>query len=112
MHGDNMHKTIKWLPDLVLFENYGGKWEKYLNAIYKYFSKDFVDNKPCYKGIKLALKKHPMEQGKEATFWHLISEGKKEEDRIPDLRRCERIRCPGLIIEHDTDENLKVWQNK
>jgi len=112
MYGDNMHSTITWLPDLVLFENYDGNWGKYLNALYRYFSKDFVENKPRYKGVRLALKKHPMEQGKEATFWHLISTGKTEKDRIPDFRRCERIRWPSPIIEHDTDENLKVWQNK
>ncbi|MBC8185568.1 hypothetical protein H8E88_31160 [candidate division KSB1 bacterium] len=111
-HGDNGHNSIKWLHDLVLFEKYGGDWDKYLNVIYQYFSKDFIENKPRYKGIKLALKKHPMEQGKEATFWHLISTGKTEEDRIPDFRRCERIRWPKPIIEHDTDGILKVWKNK
>lgn len=107
-----MHNTIDWLPDLVLFEDFNGDWERYLNELYKYFSQDFISNKPKYKGIKLALKKHPMELGKEATFWHIISTGKNEDDRIPDIRRCERIRWPSPIIDHDTDDNLKVWQNR
>ncbi|MNH30689.1 hypothetical protein D3C79_909980 [compost metagenome] len=43
---------------------------------------------------RLGLKRHPVIQGKEATFWHMISEGNDEAERLPDLRRCERIRWP------------------
>jgi hypothetical protein len=53
-----------------------------------------------------------MEQGKEATFWHMISEGHDEQNRTPDLRRCERIRWPRAIIEHSTDPAVKVWTNQ
>jgi len=106
-----MLSKTSWLPDLVLLENYNGDWEKYLEIIYGYFVKDFVKSKPKYRGIKLALKKHPMIEGKEATFWHLISKGKEEKERMPDLRRCERIRWPRPIIEHCKDPVLKVWQN-
>ena len=101
-----------WLPELVLFENYDGNWEKYLSAIYEFFCEDFVKSKPSYRGIKLSLKRHPMIDGKEATFWHIITSGKSEDERIPDLRRCERIKWPKPIIENDKDPVLKVWQNK
>jgi len=74
-----------WLPELILFEDYEGNWDNYLEAIYTIFWEDFVNSKPSFQGRKLALKKHPVIQGKEATFWHIISEGKQEEDRIPDL---------------------------
>jgi hypothetical protein len=53
-----------------------------------------------------------MEQGKEATFWHLISEGKVEGERLPDMRRCERIRWPRPIIEHADEPVIKIWENK
>lgn len=47
---------------------------------------------------------------KEATFWHLVSTGKIEEDRNIDLRRCERIRWPKPIIEHSTEQgHIYVW---
>jgi hypothetical protein len=62
--------------------------------------------------VRLALKRHPVIQGKEATFWHLISEGKGEEERLPDLRRCERIRWPKPIIEHSDEATIKVWGNE
>lgn len=73
-----MTVSIDWLPPLVLLEEYGGDWDRYLTALYDFFTHDFIDKTPSFKGIKLALKRHPVIQGKEATFWHLISEGKVE----------------------------------
>jgi hypothetical protein len=101
-----------WLPPLVLFSDYGGNWERYVEVLYEYFRQDFIDDTPSFRGARLALKRHPMEQGKEATFWHLISEGSNEEERLPDLRRCERIRWPRPIIEHADESGIKVWENE
>lgn len=103
-----MSETPAWLPPLVLFE---GDWEKYLDALYGYFKQDFIDSRPSFKGRRLGLKKHPLNKGKEATFWHFIQEGSNEDDRIPDLRRCERIRWPRLVIEYAEEPVLKIWEN-
>ena len=101
-----------WLPPLVFFDNYDGNWDRYLDALYDYFRKDFLESKPSYRGVKLALKRHPVIQGKEATFWHLISKGSSEADRIPDMRRCERIRWPRPIIENGSEPVVKIWENE
>jgi hypothetical protein len=106
-----MREIPDWLPPLVLFEDFQGNWDTYLEAIYARFKQDFVDNKPVFQGQRLGLKRLPLSFGKEATFWHLIQEGKKEEDRVPDLRRCERIRWPKPVIEHDEDSVIKLWRN-
>ena len=103
--------TLDWLPPLVLLADYNGDWDQYVEALYAYFTRDFVDSKPLFRGARLALKRHPLIKGKEATFWHLISEGLYEEERLPDLRRCERIRWPRPIIEHCNDREIKVWEN-
>lgn len=100
------------LPDLVLLEDYHGKWEDYLNALYGYFVQDFITAPPRFNGVRLALKRHPMIQGKEATFWHFISEGEEETSRLPDMRRCERIRWIKPIIESSSDSNVKMWEEK
>lgn len=100
-----------WLPELVLLKDSNGNWEQYLEVLYGYFKQDFVHNAPLFRQKKLALKRHPISKGKEATFWHLISEGKSEEDRFIDLRRCERIRWPKPIIENSYDNYVKVWKN-
>jgi len=107
-----MMTTPDWLPPLVLFETYNGDWEQYVEAVYAFFKRDFIESSPLFRGIRLALKRHPVLQGKEATFWHLISEGKSEEERLPDIRRCERIRWPRPIIEHSEESLIKVWENE
>lgn len=106
-----MTENPKWLPPLVLFSAYNGEWEKYLDALYVFFRKDFIDSRPSFRGRRLGFKKHPIEKGKEATFWHFIQEGQTEEDRIPDIRRCERIRWPKPVIEKSEDKAIKVWEN-
>ena len=100
----------EWLPPLEELKAYGGDFPRYLEAIYKIFCADFVTSKPVYAGKRMGLKRHPVVQGKEATFWHMISEGSNEAERLPDLRRCERIRWPKPIIENATDTALKVWR--
>ena len=107
-----MTTDLKWLPELVRLDTYNGNWDRYLEVIYNFFTKDFVDDQPTYQGRKLALKRLPMYEGKEATFWHIISEGNTEESRTPNLRRCERIKWPRPIIENSADPVIKLWHNK
>ena len=107
-----MRGTPDWLPELELFSDYRGDWKLYLDAIYKIFCQNFIDSKPLFRGERLALKRHPIVDGKEATFWHMTSEGRIEAERIPDFRRCERIRWPRPVIENEHDPALKVWSEK
>jgi hypothetical protein len=107
-----MTDSISWLPALALFEDYGGDWNRYLDALYAFFKQDFIDSRPVYNRVTLALKRHPVIQNKEATFWHIISEGDSEADRVPDMRRCERIRWPRPVIEHSGDTAIKIWANE
>lgn len=106
-----MSEQPEWLPSLVLLTEHGGDWERYLAAIYAWFVQDFVVGKPDFCGRPIGLKRHPVSLGKEATFWHMVSDGLVEEDREIDLRRCERIRWPSPVIEHSTGNVVKVWEN-
>lgn len=36
--------------------------------------------------------------GKHFGFWRVISDGELEDDRLPDLRRCERITWIAYLI--------------
>jgi len=107
-----MSNSPAWLPPLVLFSDYGGVWDRYLDALYNWFKQDFIDNKPVFQGRRLGLKRYPMTHGKEATFWHMIQEGEAEDERTPDFRRCERIRWPKPIIERDGEPSIRVWRNR
>jgi len=101
-----------WLPDLVTMAEFEGQWPDYLDAIYDIFRRDFVQSKPRYVAKRFALKRHPLSEGKEATFWHLISEGSNEKERTPDMRRCERIGWPRPMIEAIGLGNVCVWKNE
>lgn len=104
----------EWLPPLVLLEDSHGNWETYVEVLHEHFLRDFVHSKPTWPGKSVGLKRHPEYDGKSATFWHLISDGSSEEDRIPNFRRCERIRWPKPIMGTYTghkpnDSSMVVW---
>ena len=99
------------LPDLIELSEFGGDFSKYLEAVYELFKQDFICKQPTYRGIRLGLKKHPQFEGKEATFWHMTSEGEDEATRTPDLRRMERIKWPAVLINQSEHPYLIVWEN-
>lgn len=101
-----------WLPELVWLKDSGGNWDNYLEALYWFYSKDFIEDKPVFKGNKLRIKRHPRLNGKDATFWHIIQKGEIEKQKIPELRRCERIRWPKPIIENHANPEIKVWEKR
>lgn len=103
--------TQTWLPALITLEEHAGNWDRYLKVIYGHFRRDFVLSQPRFKGSRVGIRRKPDDQDKEATFWHLISEG-EEDERYPNLRRCERIRWPRPIIEHHEELCIKVWENQ
>jgi hypothetical protein len=110
--GGDVKVIPSWLPSLVLFEDYEGDWHRYLDALYEFFKSDFINGRLVFEGRRVGLKRHPFSQYKEATFWHLISEGSIEDHRLPDMRRCERIRWPKPVMENSRDGVIKMWKNK
>ncbi|MFA5010072.1 MAG: hypothetical protein WC553_02480 [Patescibacteria group bacterium] len=102
--------TIDWLPAIVELGEHSGNWDKYIDAIYAHYCKDFVASKPLFRGLPVVSRFAPPLNGKGITFWHLVSEGKTEATRIPDLRRCERVCWVRPMIENSA--SLKVWEVK
>lgn len=106
-----MSDHIDWLPPLVLLADSGGEWDVYLAALYDVFVRDFVRSRPPFRGRPLHLKRYPLSEGKEATFWHFISEGKDEAQRKIDTSRCERLPWPRPIIEAVDSGRVRCWSN-
>lgn len=98
------------LPDLVHYTDYTNN-KAFLDALYEYFKQDFVYSKPVYKGTVLWLKRLPIRDGREATFYHITTTGKDENAREIDIPRAERIRWIKPIIEID-DKRILVWENE
>jgi hypothetical protein len=102
---------VSWLPDLVKYDSSKMTLDQYIEALYEYFKQDFIYTKPKFNGEELALKKYPLRDNKEATFYHITTKGEDEENRIFEIERCERIRWAKSILESDYI-GLKIWENK
>ena len=98
-----------WLPSLIRLEDYDGNWDKYINAVFAVFYRDFIETQPKFRGKWVRCRKAPVVDGKEAGFWHCVSEGPDEDRRTPDLRRCERIAWVRKIIENAQDRRIVSW---
>lgn len=66
-------------------------------------------SKPTFEGAPVTARREPLYDGKTGAFWHITSQGDIEEERIPNMRRCERIRWPKAFIEHA--DMVKAWRN-
>lgn len=102
-----------WLPDVILFSDYGSDWNSYVEALYRTFRSDFKDRNRqlTFRGKPIRTSYHPAYDDKDYSFWHLIQEGEVEDERTPDLRRCERIAWIRPIIENAIDPCVNVWEN-
>jgi hypothetical protein len=107
-----MSEGSDWLPSLIRFEDYDGNWEKYINAVFAVFYRDFIETQPRFLGKWVRCRRDPIVDGKEAGFWHCVSEGPDEEQRTPDLRRCERIGWLRPVIEHGNEAGVDVWRQR
>ncbi|MBA4721266.1 MAG: hypothetical protein H2067_09085 [Alcanivorax sp.] len=88
-------------------------WEDYENYIYQIFMDTVVNGRLRFQGCPVKSQYRPETNGKGFSFWHLISEGKKEEERTPDFRRCERVRWFSWLIENAaTCDALCWWENR
>lgn len=96
-------------PDCLYLSDYSGNFSEYIEAVYEVFCQDFVNTRPIFRGIRLGLKKYPITEGWEATFYHLTHEGEDEQNRTPCMRRCERISWLKTAIEQCDSLGLKVW---
>ena len=108
-------EEIEWLPELHLLNDYHGKWDEYFEAAYDYFVRDFITSMPMFQGFEVRSKRHEAYQGMDHSFWHCIEEKSPgeavdEENRIPKIALCERIRWPRPIIEHAIDSpEVLAW---
>ena len=108
----------KWLPELMLYEDYES-WDEYQDAIYGVFCDDFKKSYPIYDGKRVKIRYQPIEYNREEGFYHVTCQDyQKDGERVPDLRRCERIKWVRKFIEHydcNLDEcteceGMKVWE--
>jgi|SRR3989339_1042966 len=97
-------------PDIFEFK---GTWDSYEEELYEIFNKTICEGSLTFQGQRISIKRHPEYKEKHFTFWHITSEGEREAERIPDLRRCERIRWVSWLISNcETNPEITYWENK
>lgn len=109
-----------WLPQLELYNSTETRWCEYEDHLYSIFRNDFIDSFPIYNGSKVKIRYHPIENGKEESFYHVTCQDYlKSGKRVPDFRRCERIRWVRKFIENsvcgkecDNCSGIKVWDQE
>lgn len=124
------------LPELIYLEDSYGvdtaeKTPNYIEDIYDDFLETAVNVELFFLGKRVTCPYHIAYQQKHYSFWHCMSTAReetplerklrlkkrsskpKEEDRIPDLARCERIRWIGWTIQRAEDPAfVRWWENE
>ena len=111
MRGSKMDQ----LPHLVELNDEEGcdtveKLKNYIDFLYQIFLSHVVNGKLKFRGKRIRCQYRPETYGKHFGFWHLMQEGKIEDDRTIDLNRCKRIRWISYVIENAyTDKRIRVF---
>ena len=79
-------------PRLLLFDVFGGNWRAYETELHRIFMDEIVRGGLQFRGQRVSCRRNPETVGRWSSFWHLVQEGRVEDERTPDLRRCERLR--------------------
>lgn len=99
-------------PDLLRFGMFDGDWTAYESELHDIFLNEIARGGLQFRGWPVNCRRHTEVAGRWASFWHLVQEGPVEEDRLPDLRRCERIRWVRWVTENGpTHSEIDEWQN-
>jgi hypothetical protein len=90
-------------PDLILLSDSPGKdsveqWHEYIEQAYAIYCRTVAYGKMVFRGLPVRCQFRPETYGKHYAFWHMMQEGRVEDQRTPDLRRCERVQWIGWVI--------------
>ncbi len=95
-----------WLPEML---NVNPWTETTYDALYQLFCDTLKNSRPVYRGAEVWFFLD-MEDGKEKIFWHLTSRDDKETgERLPDLRRSERLPWVRPMIDQPDQSDVLDW---
>jgi len=96
----------QWLPELFNVNPWTNNTYSDLHHI---FVRDFVDSQPVYRGKTIWFFPE-LEDEKHVVFWHLTTrDDKLTGERLPDLRRCERLPWVRPILCHALCPEILDW---
>lgn len=104
-------------PITIPFNRYNGDWLRFEDAIYAEYLATVAHANLQFQGAPVRVRFQPTTKQKAYGFWHLISEApskenRNEDDRIPDLARCERISWVAWCIQNAGQSGISWWENQ
>ena len=101
-----MARPPDWLPPMLSVN----PWRHdTFEIIYSVFEHDFKETQPAYKG-KIVWFFPEVDAGRESIFWHLTHRNdEKTNERLPDMRRCERFPWVRAIIDNSEEAEVLDW---
>jgi hypothetical protein len=104
-----MTRPPEWLPPVV---NVDPWTHDTFDTLFATFVRDFKETHPVYEG-KAVWYFPEVEDGKEVIFWHLTHrEDEATGERLPDMRRCERLPWVRATIENSSKPEVLAWDYK
>lgn len=95
-----MHNCEK-LPTQLNLSLFGHDWSLYKEKLYQIFRRDFIDGEVRFRGKPIDIIHERFFEGKERTFWHIISEGQEDINRLLNTDRCASLPWVKPLIEDD-----------
>lgn len=86
-----MSASCDKLPSRLEWKMFRGDAERYKNALYGIFQRDFLSGTLQFQGKNVDIIHEKFFEGKERSFWHIISEGNEDTDRELNTERCASI---------------------
>jgi len=98
-----------WLPEMLPVNPWtSDTYEK----LYQLFCRDLKDTRPTYCGSEVWFFLD-MDDGKEEIFWHLTSrDDKRTGERLPDLRRSERLPWVRPMLDQPDQPEILDWDHE
>lgn len=102
--------NCKRLPARLEYSLFAYDWKEYKEGLYRIFQRDFIKGTVIFNGKNVDIIHEKYFEGKERSFWHIISEGGTDVNRIPDINRCASIPWIKPIIEDDGNcSSYRLW---
>lgn len=106
------------LPEIITLDDYHGDYVAYQNFLYNVYKRD-IKSGLIYNNLRISMRSHPRYLDKEESFYHFTCKENKhgDDERLPDLRRCERLGWikPTIMTDHTnlcSFDCLKIYEKK
>jgi hypothetical protein len=106
--GDAVMPLPAWLPDTIELNPWN---EQTFENLYVTFCAEFRESQLSLSGSRVWYFPEK-EDGRERIFWHLTHRDDERGERLPDPRRCERLKWVRAMLENCHDPEVLFWDFK